>query len=55
MEGVREDVFPGISRAELQEDPAHADPYDGADLEQLETVGINLSLGPLSAFEGQPT
>jgi hypothetical protein len=46
--------FPGICGAESEEDAAHADPDDGADLEQLEADRIHLRLGPLCAFQAQP-
>ena len=54
MEGLREDIFPGIGGSELEQDAAHADSDDGADLEQLEPDRIDLRLGPLSAFEAEP-
>jgi len=54
VEGLCEEFFPGISRVELKEDAAHADAHDGADLEQLETDRIDLSLRPFGALEAQP-
>src|ERR1700686_3674113 len=54
VEGLCEEVFPGIGRVELKHDAAHADAHDGADLEQLETDRIDLSLSPLCALQAQP-
>ena len=48
------DIFPGIGGAHLEHDAAGADAHDCADLEQLESDGIDLCLGPLGAFQGQP-
>jgi len=54
VEGLCKEVFPGIRGTELQQDAAHADADDGADLEQLQPDGIDLRLGPLGAFQAQP-
>jgi len=51
VEDVCVDVFPGISRAELEPHAAHAQPDDGPDLEQLEAEGIDLGLGPLGTLQ----
>ena len=53
VEGLSEDIFPGIGGVELQGNAADADAHDGADLEQLETDGIDLSLGPVCALQAQ--
>jgi hypothetical protein len=53
VEGGRVDVFPGVGGAHLEYDPAHAHAYDSADLEQLETDGIDLRLRPLGPFQSQ--
>jgi hypothetical protein len=55
VEGLRIDVFPGISGAHLEQDAAHADAHDGAGLEQFEADGIDLCLGPLGAFQTKPS
>jgi hypothetical protein len=55
VEGMDEDILPWIGAAHLEQDAAHADADDGADLEQLQPDGIDLGFGPLGALEGQPT
>lgn len=46
MEGLGVEVFPGVGEVELEQYTAHADPYDGADFEQLQADRIHLRLGP---------
>src|SRR6266567_3424567 len=53
MEGVGVDVLPWIGAAHLEQDAAHADADDGADLEQLEADGVYLRLGPFRSLQGQ--
>jgi hypothetical protein len=53
VEGCGVDMFPGICAAHLEHDAARAEAYDGADLEQLETDGIDLSLSPFGSLQGQ--
>ena len=53
VEGVGVDVFPRISGTELEEDAAHADAHDSADLERPEADGVDLRLGPPGTLQAQ--
>lgn len=53
VEGVGVEILPGIGGAHLKQDAAHADANDDADLEQLETDGIDLRLGPFGTLQSQ--
>src|SRR5580692_6245197 len=53
VEGLGVEILPGIGGTELEQDATHADPNDGADLQQLEADGIHLGLGPGSTFQSQ--
>ena len=53
VEGLCEEVFPGIGRVELKKTRRTLNAHDGTDLEQLETDGIDLSPGRLRASEAQ--
>jgi len=52
--GAGVEVLPGIGETHFQLDAAHADAHQRADLEPLEPDGIDLSLSPLRALQGQP-
>jgi len=54
VEGSRIDIFPRVTRTELQQHAAYAEAHDSPDFEQLQADRIDLRLGPLGAFEGQP-
>jgi hypothetical protein len=54
VEGVSVDVFPWVAGAEPEQHAAHADPYDGADFEQLQADRIHLRLCQCGVFQPQP-